>query len=293
MRENRVWVGPKRALGLLSVMWVLGVGGPAPAQESEPAASEPQKPAALPAIGYTDSPLIPGTPWRVHDLNRPRPRIVSVPPASAPQDPPSDAIVLFGGSNLSHWRTPGENPGDLLPAGWKVDGGYMEVEPNSGSIQTVDTFGDCQLHIEWSAPTPPESSSQSRGNSGVIIMGKYEIQVLDSYDNVTYADGQASAIYGQYPPMVNVTRAPGDWNVYDIVFQAPVFDGDKLVKPAYATVFHNGVLVHYHRKLLGAVAHKSLAEYSPHSPAGPLVLQDHGNRTRFRNIWVRPLDLGN
>jgi hypothetical protein len=250
-----------------------------------------EKPQPLPAIGYVDSPMIPGTPWRVHDLHRPRPRIVSVPASNEPQTAPSDAIILFDGSDLSHWRKPGDKPGELLPAGWKIVDGVLEVVPKSGSIQTVDTFGDCQLHIEWSAPDTPESSSQARGNSGVILMGHYEIQVLDSYDNVTYADGQASAVYGQYPPMVNVTRAPTDWNVYDIIFKAPVFDGDKLVKPGYVTVFHNGVLVHYHRKIMGAVAHKGVAEYRPHPPAGSLVLQDHDNPTQFRNIWVRPLEL--
>jgi hypothetical protein len=254
--------------------------------EDQSAASQP-----LPAIGYTDSPLIPGTPWRVHDINRPRPPIVTVGPPSEPQPAPSDAVVLFDGKDLSHWRKPGKEPGVLFPAGWAVKDGYMEVVPNSGSIQSAETFGDCQIHIEWSAPDPPEGSSQGRGNSGVIVMGRYEFQVLDSYQNITYADGQASAIYGQYPPLANVTRPPGQWNVYDIVFRAPVFDGDKLVKPAYATVFHNGVLVHYNRKLIGAVVHKSLAQYVPHSPAGPILLQDHGNPTRFRNIWVRPLEL--
>ena len=254
------------------------------------AATEVKSPVPVPAIGYTDTPLIPGTPWRVHDINRPRPIVVSVPPAADPSAAPGDAIVLFDGTDLSHWRQPGK-PGELFPAAWKVENGYMEVTPHSGSIQSVETFGDCQIHIEWSAPTPPEGSSQGRGNSGVIVMGKYEFQVLDSHNNITYADGQASAIYGQYPPLVNVTRPAGEWNVYDMVFRAPVFDGDKLVRPAYATVFHNGVLVHYNRKLLGAVRHKDLATYVPHSPAGSLLLQDHNNPTRFRNIWVRHLNL--
>ncbi len=287
MRNTYHFTGASRKAAALAICFVVTTGV-ATAQDAE---SETEKPKPLPAIGYVDSPRVPGSPWRVHDLNRPRPRIVSVPVATEPQTAPSDAIILFDGTDLSHWRTPGEAPGDLMPAGWKIVDGCLEVVPNSGSIQTVDTFGDCQLHLEWSAPDPPQGSSQERGNSGVIIMGKYEIQVLDSYRNVTYADGQASAIYGQYPPMVDVTRPPTDWNVYDIVFKAPVFDGDKLVKPGYVTVFHNGVLVHYHRKLMGAVAHKEVAQYVPHPPAGSLVLQDHGNPTRFRNIWVRPLDL--
>lgn len=254
------------------------------ATEEQVAEAEPEP---LPAIGYTDSPLLPGSKWRVHDLNRPRPRVVQADPVVAP----SDAIVLFDGTNLSHWRTTGKNAGELFHAKWKVENGYMEVTPHSGSVQTVDTFGDCQLHVEWSTPNPPKGSSQGRGNSGVILMGRYEIQVLDSFENITYADGQASALYGQYPPLVNVTRPPGEWNVYDIVFQAPRFEKDELVKPAYTTVFHNGVLVHYRRRLIGRVAHKNLGKYTPHSPAGSLVLQDHGDPVRFRNIWVRPLEL--
>jgi hypothetical protein len=287
MFATQCWAGARRALVWSAVVWGLS-GQAAWTQEAE---KKPDPGPPLPAIGYTDSPMIPGTPWRVHDINRPRPPIVSVAPAGPVQPAPADAVVLFNGTDLSHWRKPGEKPGDLYPAGWKIEGSDLVVEPNSGSIQSAETFGDCQLHIEWSAPTPAEGSSQGRGNSGVIIMGHYEIQVLDSYNNITYADGQASAVYGQYPPMVNVTRPPGEWNVYDIVFRAPRFDGEKLQRPAYVTVFHNGALVHYNRQILGAVAHKELAKYRPHSPAGPLLLQDHGNRTRFRNIWVRPLNL--
>ena len=259
--------------------------------ESHGEAEKPKGPKPLPAIGYVDSPYIPGTPWRVHDINRPRPPIVQVAPAAAPQAAPSDAIVLFDGKDLSRWCKPGKEAGQILPAGWNVKDDYMEVEPGSGSIRSIDTFGDMQLHIEWSAPTPAESSSQGRGNSGVIIMGRYEIQVLDSYENTTYADGQAAAVYGQYPPAANVTRPPGDWNVYDIIFKAPRFEDDELVSAGYVTVFHNGVLMHYHRKLIGPVGHRAVNKYKPHSPAGPLHLQDHGNKTRFRNIWVRHLDL--
>lgn len=281
----------ERTLQLLIALLSCLISVTANAQDDSAPAAEPEKPKPLPAIGYLDSPYIPGTPWRVHDIDRPRPRVVSVAPSQNPAAPPSDAIVLFDGTDLSHWRKEGDKPGELLPAEWIVKDGYMEVSPRTGSIRTVDTFGDCQLHIEWSAPTPVESSSQGRGNSGVILMTRYEIQVLDSYDNVTYADGQAASIYGQYPPMVNVTRPPTDWNVYDIVFKAPQFDGEKKIEDGYVTVFHNGVLVHYNRRLIGAVAHQEVGQYSPHPPAGPLLLQDHGNPTRFRNIWVRPLDL--
>ena len=168
----------------------------------------------------------------------------------------------------------------------------MEVVPGSGSIRTVDTFGDMQLHLEWSAPDPPASSSQGRGNSGVIIMGRYEIQILDSYENPTYADGQAASVYGQHPPLVNVTRPPSDWNVYDIIFQAPRFDGEELETPGYVTVMHNGVIVQYHQEILGPVAHRGLNDYAAHPPAGALQLQDHDNPMRFRNIWVRRLELG-
>jgi hypothetical protein len=282
----RPFVGLRKALVGGMILAALVVQAAQAQDEAEAEASAQP----LPAIGYTDTPIIPGTPWRVHDINRPRPRIVTVAPAGPVQPPPADAIVLFDGSDLSHWRK-ADQAGDLFPAGWKSENGYLEVVPNSGSIQTVDTFGDCQLHIEWSAPSPPEGNSQGRGNSGVIIMGRYEVQVLDSYNNVTYADGQAASVYGQYPPLVNVTRPPGEWNVYDIVFEAPRFENNKLSRPGYVTVIHNGVLVQYHREIRGAVAHKHLAEYEPHSPAGPLVLQDHGNPTRFRNIWVRPLGL--
>jgi hypothetical protein len=289
MSVSQTLIGLHRTVVLTAMVLTLN----ARAVWGQEAEQDAANPTPLPAIGYTDSPLIPGTPWRVHDINRPRPRVVSVGPSGTVQPAPADAIILFDGTDLSHWRKPGDNPGEVLPAGWKVDGGNLVVEPNSGSIQTAETFGDCQIHIEWSAPSPPQGSSQGRGNSGVIIMGLYEIQVLDSYNNITYADGQASAVYGQYPPLVNATRAPGEWNVYDIVFLAPRFDGNKLVRPGYVTVFHNGVLVQYNREIIGAVAHKALAKYTPHSPAGPLMLQDHGNPTRFRNIWVRPLDLAN
>lgn len=274
-------------LGLLLLMGTLaGATYAEDKKEPAPKAVEP-----IPRIGYVDSPLLPGSPWRVHDLNRPRPRIVAVAADSGPVPPPSDAIVLFDGTDLSHWVKRGTSPSELFPAGWKAENGYLEVVPGAGDLQTIDTFGDCQLHIEWSAPTPPQGSSQGRGNSGIFLMGRYEIQILDSFSNVTYADGQAAAIYGQYPPLVNVTRPPGQWNVFELLFESPRFEGEKLVRPGFVTLLHNGVLVQYHRELLGAVAHKEVAKYVPHPPAGPISLQDHGNPTRFRNIWVRPLEL--
>lgn len=237
-----------------------------------------------PGVGYSDTPMLPNSIWRVHDKLRPRPPLVE--PGAELGSAPSDAVVLFDGTNLDQWKLSGS---EKTPAPWKVVDGVMECAPKSGTIQTRQEFGDIQLHIEWSAPEKVEGSSQGRGNSGVIIMGRYEIQVLDSYQNDTYADGQAGSIYGQYPPQVNVTRAPGKWNVYDIVFEAPRFEGEKLVKPAKATVFHNGVLVQNAKELIGPMAHQEIAPYRPHPPTGPIVLQDHGNPTRFRNIWVRSL----
>lgn len=240
--------------------------------------------------GYTDTPLIPGQTWRVHDKFRPRPPVVA--PAEQLGDAPADAVVLFDGGNLDAWQTAGKKSADgqQAAAAWKVEDRFMVAAAGSGSIETREEFGDCQLHIEWSAPPDIKGKSQGRGNSGVIIMGRYEIQILDSYDNDTYPDGQAASIYGQFPPQVNVTRKPGEWNVYDIVFEAPRFDADqKLVKPAKATVFHNGVLVQNARELIGPMAHQQVAEYIAHPPKGRLLLQDHGNPVRFRNIWIRAL----
>lgn len=238
-------------------------------------------------LGYTDTPMIPGTPWRVHDGERPQPRVVDPGTPStldAPGKPPSDAVVLFDGTDLSKWHDGRGNP-----SRWKVENGAMVVTPGAGSIVTRDEFGDCQLHLEWAAPTPPTGEGQGRGNSGVLLFGRYEIQVLDSYDARTYPDGQAAAIYGQYPPLVNACRKPGEWQTYDIVFIAPRFRDGKLETPAYLTLLHNGVVVHHHTPLLGAVAFRALARYSPHGPKGPLVLQDHGCPVRFRNIWIREL----
>src|SRR5262249_49360725 len=159
----------------------------------------------------------------------------------------------------------------------------------AGAILTKDEFGDCQLHVEWAAPDPPKGRDQGRGNSGVMLFGRYEIQVLDSFENLTYADGQAAAIYGQYPPLVNASRPPGKWQSYDIIFTAPRFQNGSLVSPAYVTMLHNGVLVHNHTPVIGAMAYRAVGKYTPHGPNGPITLQDHGNPVRFRNIWVRDL----
>lgn len=241
--------------------------------------------------GYTDTPYLPDGKWRVHDSERPYPVVVTPGTFSnqeTPGQPPSDAVVLFDGKDLSHWQSQGAN-GTLGPPKWKVENGYLEVAPKTGGLVSKEKFGDCQIHVEWASPTKIEGKGQGRGNSGVLIMGKYEIQVLDSYQNPTYSDGHASALYGQYPPLVNALRKTGEWQVYDIVFEAPRFEGDKLLKPAYATVFVNGVVVHNRQALLGPVVWRDLAKYEPHEAEGPILLQDHSNPVRFRNIWVRRL----
>ncbi len=236
--------------------------------------------------GNDDTPIIPGTNYKVHDSQRPRPRVVEPPEPStqeSPGRPPSDAVVLFDGKDLSNWA--GKNG----PAEWKVENGYMEVVPGTGNIESRSHFGDCQLHVEWAAPEKVEGDSQKRGNSGVFLMGQYEIQVLDTYDNPTYADGGAGAIYGQCPPLVNACRRPGEWQTYDIIWIAPRFEGDKVLSPARVTVIHNGVLLHHDKELIGPTTHKTVKPYTAHPVTGPLMLQDHGDLVRFRNIWYRDL----
>jgi hypothetical protein len=245
--------------------------------------STPQQP----ILGYTDTPLIPGSRWRVHDPERPQPLVVAPGTPSTPEapgQPPSDAVVLFDGTSLDGWVGK-----DGAPARWTVENGYVEVVPKAGDITSRAQFGDCQLHLEWQAPADVSGSSQGRGNSGVFLMDRYELQVLDCYQNPTYADGTTGAVYGQHPPLVNACRRPGEWQSYDIVWLAPRFDGDRLVTPAYVTVFLNGLLVQYHRPVLGPTSHKKVTPYEPHPPVAPLRLQDHSNPVRFRNIWYRPL----
>ncbi len=224
--------------------------------------------------------------WPVHSTSRPRPPVVTPAPSGTPGAPPSDAIVLFDGRNLDAWR----QQRDSAPARWTVRDGHIEIEPGSGSIETRRAFGDVQLHIEWATPSPPGGSGQGRGNSGVFLMGYYEVQILDSYGNETYADGQAAALYGQVPPLVNTSRLPGEWQSYDVVFRCPRFAADGSVRePARMTVHHNGVLVHDAVRLQGRTVHGRRATYQPHPDRLPLALQDHGDRVRFRNIWVREL----
>lgn len=245
---------------------------------------------SLPArggVGYTDTAFLPGGKWRVHDANRPTPPVVAPGERfSHEAPPPADAVVLFDGKDLSKWQTDGG-----APARWKVENGYMEVVKDTGSIRTKDEFGDFQLHLEFATPAVVKGNSQDRGNSGVLVYGRYEVQVLDSYDNVTYADGQCGALYGQSPPLANASKKPGEWQTYDIIFETARWDeARKLVKPANVTVIHNGVVLHHKKELIGEVQHRELARYgNPHPPRGPIQLQDHGNPMRFRNIWIRPL----
>ena len=225
--------------------------------------------------------------WKIHDPNRPLPPVITPGTAStqeSPGKPPSDAVVLFDGKDLSKWVDKDGNP-----AKWKVANGYMEVVGKTGNISTRDSFGDCQLHVEFAEPTPPHGESQERGNSGVFLMGLYEIQVLDSYENKTYADGQASAVYGQYPPLVNASRPPAQWQTYDIIFHGPRFNGDTVQRPARVTVLHNGVLVQDNVELTGPTAHGERPPYKAGPDKLPLQLQDHGNPVRYRNIWIREL----
>lgn len=239
------------------------------------------------SFGYQDTPILPGTNWHVHDGERPQPRVVT--PTNlgeiAPVTPPSDAVVLFDGTSTQEWIS--VRTGEQTT--WKLVDGCMEVVSKTGYMRSRHEFGDAQYHIEWAAPAEVVGDSQGRGNSGVFIMGEYEIQVLDGYDNPTYADGQTGAIYGQYPPLVNACNPPGKWQIYDIFFKAPVFDGDKLVRAAYVTVVLNGVVLHHCQEIQGPTKHKELAKYTPHPAKGPLWLQDHGDPVRFRNIWVREL----
>jgi hypothetical protein len=224
--------------------------------------------------------------WAVHDETRPLPPVVDPGAPGPPAPTPSDAVVLFDGKDLSPW----EDAKGGAPK-WKVENGYTEAVAKTGSIRTKKGFGDCQLHVEWATPAVVSGEGQGRGNSGVFLMDTYEVQVLDSYNNRTYADGSAAAVYGQYPPLVNASRKPGEWQAYDIIFHRPRFDAEgKLVTPARMTVIHNGVLVQDNVELTGPTAHKARPPYKAHADRLPLSLQDHGNPVRYRNIWLRPLE---
>jgi len=211
-----------------------------------------------------------------------------VPPKVTPGEgtaAPSDAIILFDGKDLSKWE--GENGG---PVQWKVENGCFTVVPDKGSIQTKQSFGDVQLHIEWRAPFEVVGDGQNHGNSGVFLQKRYEIQVLDCYTNKTYVNGQTASVYKQYAPLVNACKPTGEWQTYDIIFMAPRFnENGTLFTPATVTVLHNGVLVQNHVTIQGTIEYKGLPAYEVHDIKQPLMLQDHGNPVSFRNIWVREL----
>ena len=228
-------------------------------------------------IGYKHTPIQPWSGLHVHDPDCPVPPKVQVGPAPDPSPAPSDAVVLFDGKNLSAFE----------PTSWKIVDGAIEA--TSGDLRSKQQFGDCQVHVEWMTPRDFESPWYNRGNSGVNLMGRYEIQIFDSFNEKIYPDGQAGSVYGQTPPLVNACRPPGEWQSYDIVFFAPVFEGEKLVEPARVTVFHNGVLVQHDTEIHGEVRHAALPAYTQTAPTGPLMLGGHDCPVRFRNIWVRPL----
>ncbi len=224
--------------------------------------------------------------WKQHDMRRPKPPVVEPATSGSPAGvAPKDAVVLFDGASLDAWKSM-----EGGPAGWKVKDGYFEVVPGQGSIRTKDEFGDVQLHVEWAAPDPPVGQGQDRGNSGIFLMGQFEIQVIDSYKVDTYADGVVGAIYGQYPPLFNAARPPGQWQSYDIAFRRPRFDqAGKLVAPARITVFLNGILIQNNEEPWGQTSWLEPTAYDPAVSRGPIQLQDHNHPVRFRNIWLREL----
>ena len=226
-------------------------------------------------MGYKDTPVLPWCGYHVHDPDRPAPPMVK---PGRRRSGPSDAIALFDGTDLSAWED----------SDWKVEDG--ELIAVTGGLRTKESFGDMQLHLEWQAPDPPVGKDWDRGNNGVLLMGLFEIQIFDTYTTPLYPDGQAASVYAQTPPLVNACRPPGQWQTYDIIFFAPVFEDGKLKEPARVTMLHNGVLVHHNQQIYGPTGHRIQAKYDKTiEPKRPLVLSSHNNPVRFRNIWVRPL----
>jgi hypothetical protein len=235
-------------------------------------------------IGYDDTPMQPNGRWHIHDGKRPQPRIVTPAVTNAePVPAPPDATVLIGArEDLSSWQMMNGSP-----VTWNMSNGVLST--GKGMIRTKAEFTDFQLHVEFATPSVVKGDGQGRGNSGVYLLGKFEIQVLDSYNNPTYPDGQAAAMYGQFPPLVNASRPPGEWQTYDILFTAPRFAQQRLDKPAVVTVLHNGIVVHNATPFWGPTEHRKIEPYTPDTATGPIALQDHGNPVRYRDIWIRPI----
>jgi hypothetical protein len=227
--------------------------------------------------GYNDTPVQPWSGFRVHDADRPAPKPVAPGPFTGSAPAPADAVVLFDGKDLTRWRS----------NDWRVVEGCLEAA--TGNLTTQQEFGDCQIHLEWMTPTNFTGHLFNRGNNGVLLMGLYEIQIFDSFHEKLYPDGQCASVYGQTPPLVNACRAPGEWQSYEIFFTAPKFAEGKLVRPAFVTVIHNGVLVQHHQEIYGETAHRELPGYKTKIATGPLALAAHGCPVRFRNVWVRQL----
>lgn len=242
--------------------------------------------APTPAGNASAASIIPTIFFKQHDLEREQPRIAR-PTSAVTTPPPADATVLFGGGSMDGWLN-----AQGAPARWKVANGYMEVAAGTGDIHSTSAWRDVQLHVEWAVPATLAGEGQDRGNSGVFLMGRYEVQVLDSYGNTTYPDGQAAAIFGQYPPLVNASLPLGEWQSFDIVFHRPRFEGGRVVRPARFTVFHNGVLVQDDVALVGPTSFGRRAPYDNHADRLPLSLQDHTFPVRYRNIWIRELGTG-
>jgi len=258
---------------------------PVPTAAKTGPAAEPK-----PTVQYVDTPT--GR-YMVHDENRPAPPIIT--PGGRRSSPPSDAIVLFDGTeeSLKNWTDGKFTDGKPNPVKWQLVDGCMESVKGGGFAQTTLEFGSCQLHVEFATPSNVQGSGQGRGNSGVFLQGQYEVQVLDSYENKTYPDGQCGALYGRAVPLVNVCRKPGEWQAYDIVYHRPFFDKNgKVTRKATFTIFQNGVVIQDHVTLEGGTdwinAH-TVSEYKAHGDKGPIRLQDHGNPVRYRNIWIREL----
>lgn len=265
--------------------WSAVVGGVVLAFLPRCAASEQKPHLIVPkdasgVYGYKDTPIQPWSGYHVHDPDRPIPKRVDPGPAQPPVAVPADAIVLFDGKDLSCWNS--------LP--WTVEDGCLVAA--KGMLTTKEEFGDCQIHLEWMAPDPPAKEWGNRGNNGVYLLRLFEIQIYDSYTTQIYPDGQAASIYAQTPPLVNACRKPGMWQVYDIVLTVPVYEGDKMVSPPRVTMHHNGLLVHLNQEVYGTTPHAGLAQFSADKRSkGPIGLMGHTCPVRFRNIWVRPLDL--